>query len=73
MKKKVKCILIWIAGLLILPSFIFACQCTKTTNIFISRIHKAPFVGYVEIVGFDNIKDHDFDRTFTLVKVIEQF
>jgi len=72
-KKNLKYIIIGLSVFLAFPSIILACQCSKTSNKFTSRIHKAQFVGYVEIVGFDTIKDHDFDRTFTLVKVIEQF
>lgn len=73
MERRFRHIFVWLFALLIFPMELLACQCTKTSNKFITRLHKASFIGYVEILGFDTIKDHDFDRTFTIVKLIEQF
>lgn len=72
-KKKGKYFTILLVAFLVLPIEIIACQCYKTSNKFTSRLHKASFVGFIEIIGYDTIKDHDFDRSFTIVKVIEQF
>ena len=73
MKIKPLDLIIWLVLPFVFPANSFACQCSKASYKFTSRLHKAPFVGYVEIVGYDTIQDHDFDRTFTIVKVLEQF
>ena len=73
MDKKLSYITFLLIAFLILPLELLACQCTKTSNKFTARLNKASFVGYVEVVGFDTVRDHDFDRTFTIVRVLEQF
>ncbi len=52
---------------------LIACQCQKSTNKFTSHLSSYGFVGLVEIIAFDTINDHDFDHTFTIVKVIKQY
>jgi hypothetical protein len=51
----------------------FACQCSGGTYKFVDGLNQYSFIGMVEVVGFDNLKDHDYDWSFTIVKVLQEY
>jgi len=62
-----------VAAIVIASQSCYACQCQQKPNTFLHHLRKFDFVGYIEVIGYDTIKDHDFDAWFTNFKIIEQF
>lgn len=50
-----------------------ACSCRNVTKRFIDHLSSYKFVGLVEVIGIDTIKDHDYDMAFTIVRVLKEY
>jgi len=66
--------LVAITSLLLTSITSYACQCPQGGIYkFVKKLKKADFVAYVEVIGYDDIKDHEFDAKFTILKVTQLF
>src|SRR4030095_8113174 len=58
---------------LCLPYYVYSCECASITTKFIDGLNRYDFVGLVEVIGRDTIKNADYDNSFTIVKVLKQY